>query len=268
MTEFITDCRGKKIIFSKPPMRIISLVPSITETLFALVDSEKIIGGTRFCEFPRIKSDHFTVIGGTKTVDIERIRSLQPDLILANKEENTLQMVSDLDEIAPVYVSDVRTIEHNIMLIRFLGLLTHSLNPATLMIERLDSALEELEEMDRPTRSFIYLIWKNPMMTIGQDTYISDLLSLAGFENCIKGLDNRYPEITIEDIHNLHPNIVFLSSEPYPFKPEEEKDFSYLLNGSGNKIKTKWVHGDLLSWYGVRSIQGVQYLQQLISTIE
>lgn len=258
----LTDQIGQVHTFNSTPVRIISLVPSITETLCALDLEKQIIGVTKFCVHPfHIKSTK-TIIGGTKKVHLEKIRLLQPDIIIANKEENTLEIVESLREIATVWVTDVHNVADSLQMIQDFGELFARRTEAQKWNFKLQRALAEfsLFVQKRPMMSCAYFIWKNPHMVAGSGTYINSILQLNHFENIYAKQEGRYPEVEIKRIKlEGDPKLILLSSEPYPFTDEE----AFEIGRFTHHAKTIFVDGECFSWFGVRLLRALPYFKQL-----
>ncbi|WP_419868342.1 ABC transporter substrate-binding protein [Chryseobacterium sp. CT-SW4] len=240
-------------------MKVISLVPSITEALFDLGLTEKeIIGRTKFCIHPTDKVKNIEVIGGTKTLNIEKIKGLQPDLILANKEENVKEQVESLMVDHKVIVTHVETIEDNYYLLKNLGNIFHLEEKAQAYNLKIYETLNRFKVSQ--SLKAAYLIWNNPYMTIGSDTFIHHILSELGFENAFKD-KTRYPEITVDDL--AEADIIMLSSEPFPFK---EKHMEELRASYPDKL-IMIVDGEAFSWYGTHLAKCEDYFGQLINKV-
>jgi ABC-type Fe3+-hydroxamate transport system substrate-binding protein len=237
-------------------MKVISLVPSITEALFDLGLTEKeIIGRTKFCIHPAEKVKNVEIIGGTKNLNIEKIRSLHPDLILANKEENVKEQVESLMNDFKVTVYNTETIEDNYYLVKNLGLLFNKEERAQTFNLKIYDVLYQAKINSRIKAA--YLIWNNPYMTVGSDTFIHNVLSEIGFENIFKN-QTRYPEIRAEDL--AEADVIMLSSEPFPFK---EKHIAELKEVYPHK-KIMIVDGEAFSWYGTHIAKCESYFRELI----
>jgi len=237
-------------------MKVISLVPSITEALFDLgLTENEVIGRTKFCIHPAAKVKNVEIIGGTKNLNIEKIKSLQPDLILANKEENVKEQVEILMEDFKVIVYNTETIEDNYYLVKNLGLLFNQEERAQIFNLKIYEVLNETKLKSKVKAA--YLIWKNPYMTVGSDTFIHHILSEIGFENIFKN-QTRYPEIQVEDL--AEADIIMLSSEPFPFK---EKHIAELKEFYPDK-KIMIVDGEAFSWYGTHIAKCEDYFKELI----
>ncbi|TXD46003.1 ABC transporter substrate-binding protein [Polaribacter sp. IC073] len=241
-------------------MKIVSLVPSLTELLVDLGLEKNIVGVTKFCVHPKNLIKEKVVVGGTKTIHLEKIKILEPDFILCNKEENTKEIVENCREIATTHVSDLFTIEDLISLIKEYATLFSCEEKAALIIHELNAKLADFKLFikDKPTLKVVYFIWKNPWMIAANNTFINHLLALNKFENCYKNL-NRYPEITLEDLKEKEIDAVFLSSEPYPFKEKNSLDF----NNYTEKANIVLVDGEYFSWYGTRMLKAFDYFKEL-----
>ncbi|MGH1515994.1 ABC transporter substrate-binding protein [Chryseobacterium sp. JK1] len=240
-------------------MKIVSLVPSITEALFDLgLTENEVIGRTKFCIHPQDKVKKVTIIGGTKNINIEKIKALQPDLILANKEENIKEQVEALMEDCKVIVTNVETIEDNYYLLKNLGNLLGKEERAQIFNLKIYEILNQTKIEN--TIKVAYLIWNNPYMTIGADTFIHRILSEIGFENIFKN-KTRYPVITTEDLSEA--DIIMLSSEPFPFK---EKHIAELKTVYPEK-KIMIVDGEAFSWYGTHIAKCEDYFKEMLAEV-
>ncbi|KFE97416.1 iron ABC transporter [Chryseobacterium formosense] len=238
-------------------MRVVSLVPSITEVLFDLgLTENEIVGRTKFCIHPSEKVKKIEIIGGTKNLNLEKIKSLKPDLILANKEENVKEQVEDLMNDFKVVVSNTETIEDNYYLLKNLGLLFNKEEKAQAFNLKIYEIFNQTQI--NSTVKVAYLIWNKPYMTVGSDTFIHHVLSEIGFENIFKN-QTRYPEITAEDL--AEADAIMLSSEPFPFK---EKHIAELKAIYPDK-KIIIVDGEAFSWYGTHIAKCENYFKELIS---
>lgn len=240
-------------------MKVISLVPSITEALFDLgLTENEIIGRTKFCIHPEDKIKNVPVIGGTKNINIDKIRAMKPDLILANKEENVKEQVEALMDDFKVLLTNVENIEDNYYLLKTLGNLFNKEERAQQFNLKIYDVLAQAK-LSFPVKT-AYLIWKNPYMTIGSDTFIHKILSEIGFENIFKD-KTRYPQIQMEDLADA--DVIMLSSEPFPFKEKhiEEMKLSY----PDKKIII--VDGEAFSWYGTHIAKCENYFKELLAEI-
>ncbi len=245
-----------KTLIKKPVNKIISLVPSISWFLFDLQLQNQIIGLSKFCKAPYNQQISYLKVGGTKNPDLQKICTLKPDLIIANIEENRKEDVDQLAEKFTVYLSDVKDLNSMFQMMMDVSELTDRLIIGIDIINRIKDKHSSYTQ--RPIWDInlpvVYLIWKNPLMTIGQDTFIHHMLTMAGLQNCFKN-NTRYPVITLEEINAFHNPQILLSSEPYPFKKKDFTDF--------NDLKCCLVDGRIFSWYGSLILQSFDYLDTL-----
>ena len=254
-----TDQLHRTIILPEPARRIVSLVPSQTELLFDLGLNNEVVGITNFCVHPRSMFLSKKRVGGTKNPDLKLIRSLSPDLVIANKEENNASDIYALEKEFPVWVSDVNTLDNAFEMMESVGaLVDRSLN-AALLIDAIRSSFETLPSYT--SLKAIYLIWNKPYMAAGNDTFISHLLAKVGFKNIID--QSRYPELSVKDIEQLNPEILLLSSEPYPFKEKNRIEIQQQFPST----KVIIVDGELFSWYGSRLQYCRSYFDKLFNEI-
>lgn len=243
-------------------MRIISLVPSLTELLIDLGLENQIVGRTKFCIHPKDKIKSIPKIGGTKNVNLEAVIQLHPDLIIANKEENTREDIIALRDVCSVHVTDISNFTESLNAIQTLGTLTHRSNEATQLIGKINSNFSQLSSISNSKKTVCYLIWKDPMMTVGQDTFIHDMLDKCGLLN-VFGNQSRYPTIDTQNILDENPNYIFLSSEPFPFKEKHIHEFKKTYPNS----KIVLVDGEYFSWYGSRMVSAPIYFLSLLQSI-
>jgi ABC-type Fe3+-hydroxamate transport system substrate-binding protein len=256
MQRTVTDQLLREITFSYPPKRIISLVPSLTELLFDLGLDEEVVGLTKFCIHPIDKFARCIKVGGTKKLNIELIKEIKPDLIIANKEENTMADVDELADLFPVWVSDINTLEDAKQTILQIGELVDRQPEASYLIHLISAGFSDLQTLALERgidKKVAYLIWKKPYMAAGINTYISDILELNGMRNVVKS--SRYPQLDLSELEALNPDLVFLSSEPYPFTELHVQEIQNVLP----KAKIMLVDGEMFSWYGSRLVKAVQY---------
>jgi ABC-type Fe3+-hydroxamate transport system substrate-binding protein len=243
------------------PKRIVSLVPSQTELLHYLGLEEETVGITKFCIHPKEWFDTKTRIGGTKTIDIKRISELNPDLIIANKEENVKEQVDELAKHFNVWVTDVNNVADALLMIHDIGTLTGKINAAQKSVTAIQQGFAKLQTTTNKLKT-CYLIWKEPYMTVGGDTFIHDILQQAGLQNVFAG-QTRYPEVSVAALQNLNPQLIILSSEPYPFKQQHINELQQQLPGTVILL----ADGEMFSWYGSRMLLIPQYLNTLLSDI-
>jgi ABC-type Fe3+-hydroxamate transport system substrate-binding protein len=265
MLQF-TDQLGKVHTFKEIPRRIVSIVPSQTELLFDLGLEDSIVGITKFCVHPFYLKSTKTIIGGTKKVNIAKIKVLKPDVIIANKEENTIEIVEELNKICPVIVTDIQNIDANLKMISDFGILFNKPTEAKNWIDKINFALADFNHFiqDKSIKKVAYFIWKNPYMVVGKDTFINFLLELNRFENIYKQ-KGRYPVVEIKKMPSEgNPDLVFLSSEPFPFKEADALEIGRFTQHA----KTIFVDGELFSWYGTRLVKSFDYFKQIHQHIE
>ena len=241
-------------------LKIISLVPSLTELLVDLGLEDNIVGVTKFCIHPKNVRKDKVIVGGTKNIHLEKIKVLQPDFILCNKEENTKKIVEDCSTIATTHVSDISTIEEIIALITYYGTLFSCEEKAALMNSALHAKFQDFKTFiaDKATLKVVYFIWKNPWMVAANNTFINHLLAICKFDNCYKD-SIRYPEIFLEDLKTKEIDVIFLSSEPFPFKEKNSLDFKNHAESTNIVL----VDGEYFSWYGSRLLKAFDYFKEL-----
>lgn len=255
------DQIGNLHTFESTPKRIVSIVPSQTELLYDLGLEDSIVGITKFCVHPIHFKTTKKIVGGTKNIRFEKVKELQPDVIIANKEENTKEIVDELSKICPVIVTDLKTIEDNLEMIAAFGKLFNKRIEAQKWTDKIDFAYQDFKQFikDKSIKKAAYFIWKNPYMVAGKDTFINTLLELNHFENIYKE-KGRYPEIDLKKIRlEGDPDLVFLSSEPYPFKDED----AFEIGRFTHHAKTVFIDGEMFSWYGSRILKAFDYFKQL-----
>ncbi len=261
MNKSFTDQLGTTHTFGRIPKRIISLVPSQTELLYDLGLEEEIVGITKFCVHPKHLKVTKQIVGGTKQVKYDKIKALQPDIIIANKEENTKEIVEELSKICPVWVTNVVTFEDNLQMISDFGKLFNKRTEAQKWNDKITFAYNDFQQFikDKPIRKVAYFIWANPYMVAGKNTFINEILTLNRFQNIYEE-KGRYPEIKLEKIRQEgDPEIVFLSSEPFPFRDEH----AFEIGRNTHHAKTIFVDGEMFSWYGSRLLKAFDYFKQL-----
>lgn len=249
------------------PKKIISLVPSQTELLHYLGLEKETAGITKFCVHPDSWFKTKTRIGGTKSLNIEKIREIEPDFIIANNEENVKEQVDLLAENFPVWVTDVADLDNSIKMIGNIGQLTGKEGKATDLQSRIKNKFSALQNVvatfKRPKIPAAYFIWREPLMTIGGDTFISDMMKHCGFQNIFEGT-TRYPIIDIEALKKMDCRLVLLSSEPFPFSEKHIAEFQAYLPAA----KILLVDGEMFSWYGNRLLEAAGYFGKLIRSLE
>lgn len=257
----LQDQIGNMLRLQAIPKRIISLVPSQTELLYDLGLSNRVVGVTRFCVHPAHWRKKKQIVGGTKQQRTEVIKALKPDLVIANKEENEKSSIEELMDFCPVYVSDVSKIDDALKMIADIGELTDTTSKAREIVEQIEASFLNIKSLEN-NLSVAYCIWKDPWMWVGKDTFINDMLSHCGFSNLIT--QDRYPEIEIGTLLNQKPDIIFLSSEPYPFQQKHLESIKSQFNNTEISI----VDGEIFSWYGSRLLNAPLYFNLLIDQLK
>jgi ABC-type Fe3+-hydroxamate transport system substrate-binding protein len=250
-----TDQMGVEVKLPFPPQRIISLVPSQTEFLHSLGLDNEVVGVTKFCIHPQSWHRSKNHIGGTKNFDLPLIESLQPDLIIGNKEENYVEGIRLLKEKFPVWMSDIFTLDDALEMKTSIGLLTNRHDRASDIVETIRRNFNSLKP--RRNSRVLYLIWRKPWMAAGRETFIHDLLTRAGFINAVA--DERYPVLDERQIRTLDADYIFLSSEPFPFNRKHAEELKEIAPGSRMVL----VDGEMFSWYGSRLLLTCDYLNSL-----
>ncbi|MFT6921846.1 MAG: ABC-type Fe3+-hydroxamate transport system substrate-binding protein [Crocinitomicaceae bacterium] len=258
----IKDQMNFTIRLGASPRRIVSLVPSQTQLLHHLELEDEVVGITKFCIQPDVWFRSKTRVGGTKSIDIEKVKALKPDLIIGNKEENSIEDIEALKAIAPVWMSDIYTLDDSLRMIGSISEVTDKQEIGNDLIDRITNefnALEQyLEGVGIKGKTVLYYIWKEPYMVSGKNTFVDEMLSKCGLTNATN--IERYPEV---DAADYQPDFVFLSSEPFPFKEEHIADFQLKFPNS----KIVLVDGEMFSWYGSKLEVVPLYFKKLIESI-
>lgn len=244
------------------PKRIVSLVPSQTELLFHLGLENEVAGITKFCIHPAHWRSSKTIVGGTKKLHLKKIEQLSPDLIIANKEENEKSQIEAFSHIAPVCVTDINNLQDACSMILQLGTICNKADPANILVMQIQQKFAQIVAIT-PALKTAYFIWNRPFMVAASNTFINEMLMQCGFENVFADL-NRYPEVSAEQIKAARPQLILLSSEPYPFKAEHVQYFQQLIPSA----LILQVDGEMFSWYGSRLLQSAPYFQALIHQIQ
>lgn len=258
MNRFI-DQMGREVLLKDTPKRIVSIVPSQTELLFDLGLHDEVVGITKFCVHPNSWYTTKKRVGGTKNVNIASVKELNPDLIIANKEENTLEDIQLLEQIAPVWISDIVGFDDAIEMIREIGILVEKVDAAQFLIAEIKNSLNALN-LSLLGETAIYFIWKQPYMCAGKNTFIDSMMSKIGFENVIQA--ERYPVLEAPFNLSFQPDWVLLSSEPYPFNDAHVESMKKYFPES----KIIIVDGEFFSWYGSRMRFAKDYFMSVFSS--
>ena len=253
------DQLNRSIKINSSPKRIISLVPSQTELLANLNLEKDVIGITKYCVHPNSWWISKQKVGGTKNLNLNKIYDLRPDLIIANKEENRKEDVELLMKKFPVWISDVKNLESAKDMIFKIGTITQKTLESKLIIENINKVFSSLNFKNPIRKKIAYLIWDKPIMTINNDTFINDIIEKIGFVNIFKCKTDRYPQISIDELKESNPDILFLSSEPFPYKKKHLDKYRILLP----ETKIELVNGEYFSWYGSRLQACKDYFSEL-----
>ncbi|MCG2590613.1 helical backbone metal receptor [Rhodohalobacter sulfatireducens] len=239
-----------------PPNSIVSLVPSLTELLFDLGLGEKVTGRTKFCIHPREKIDRVQIVGGTKNPRLDKIREIQPELVIVNKEENRREDVEELKRYFDVHVTEIGNINEALFTIHDIGWKCGVEEKAKSMIHKIQEKMEDVPEEKPMTAA--YMIWRDPWMTVGGDTYIHSVMDHCNLENVFSD-KTRYPNTSLEELSLKNPDVILLSSEPYPFKEKHIRE----VNEYCKKTSIILVNGEWFSWYGSRMLKAFEKLNVL-----
>ena len=266
------DASGFALTLPQPPRRIVSLIPSITETLCHLGLADALVGITAYCVEPRAVVRGKTRIGGEKNPDLAAIRALQPDLVVANVEENVREHVETLRTWGiPVWVTYPRTVAQSLVMIRELGELTHTGPRAGAMLADLEPLFERVQQSTarrRPVPVF-YPIWRAPWMTINADTYIHDLLAVCGAANIFGDRSTRYPTVTLEEMASRRPEVIVLPDEPFRFRRSHVEDFAPYADVPAVRAgRIHLVDGKPFSWHGPRLGDALLTLPALFGAVD
>ncbi len=262
-----TDQMGRAVQAPAHPQRIISLVPSQTELLFDLGLGERVVGITKFCIHPEAWFRSKPRVGGTKNVDLAKLRTLKPDLIIGNKEENERADIEALEREFPVWMSEVNDLDGALGMVRGVGTITGTHSAAEALASRIAAGFAQLHPCPTPLR-VAYLIWRKPYMAAGAGTFVHDMLLRCGFVNAYGDRPGRYPIVEDLAAHasegGAPPEVVLLSSEPYPFKGPHLEDIQQALP----QARVLLVDGEAFCWYGSRLLQSPAYFHALIPRLD
>ncbi len=267
MTD-LTDHAGTAHEPAGPDARIVSLVPSITELIFDLGLSGSLVGRTHYCVRPRPGVDGVPSVGGTKKVALDRVRALAPTHVVVNVDENAREQVEAIAGLGPaIVVTHPVAPEDNLRLFALLGGLFGREARAAALARAFGTALADLRgaAADLPRRDVLYLIWKEPWMTVSEDTYISRFLALANWHTRCHDPDTRYPEVDVTEELLRRTDLVLFSSEPYAFGPPDIDGFRAAFPAGAARLLP--IDGQMTSWYGSRAVEGLRYLRRLAERV-
>ncbi len=248
MINFLNKQIVEDAIRQGKTLRIISVVPSLTEYLYTLGFTTEVVGITKFCVHPTEWFTNKTRIGGTKNIQIEKTIALQPNVIIVSKEENVQEQIEALAKHCTIIITNITTVENSLEQLLQLATALQKPVEGKIINKLLQQKINQLSSFEKG--SALYCIWKNPYLFAGVDTYINSMLQVCGYKNIIAA--NRYPELSIEQMQELAPQHLLLSSEPYPFKQKHIDELQQLLPNTTIEL----VDGEFYSWYGSRLIGG------------
>lgn len=255
MLYTFSDQLNNEVSIPFPLRRIISLVPSQTELLASLGLHDEVVGITKFCVHPEAWQKSKMIVGGTKNFRYDVIDDLKPDLIIGNKEENYQEGIYELQKKYPVWISDIVNWNDALRMIHGVGQITGKETQALTIINSIGDAFAKMKTFS--SQSVLYFIWRKPWMAAGRDTFIHTILEKLNLRNVITS--SRYPELSDDEIRQLNPEYIFLSSEPYPFQQKHIAELKTLSPAS----KIILVDGEMFSWYGSRLLQAPLYFNSL-----
>lgn len=256
----IIDQLNRQVQLTKPASRIISLVPSLTEYLYDLELDDKVVGLTKFCIKPEEWFKSKERVGGTKQVNVQKVEALKPDLIIANKEENSQNDIEKLQSICPVYISDINNFDHAFSAMNAIGVMCDRSEKAAEIIALCHDKVKKIKSLVKGT--CLYAIWKDPIMFSGQDNYINSVLKHMGLINAAEKVNGRYP-ILSDKIDSSSVDYILLSSEPFPFNDSHSSQFQKLFPNS----KILLVDGEAFSWYGSRIYKSYNYFRTFAASL-
>jgi len=258
----VFDSLNRKIELSVNPERIISLSPSISEYVFDAGGGELLVGRTRYCKYPVSHIKKVPCIGGTKSIDLDRVRLLNPDLIIASEEDNDMETLNLLAETYPVYITRVRNLNEAMENMWHLGELINREKQTLDLITKIKNQFADLKPLEKRKR-VMYIMWTNPLITVNENTLIHDVLDRCGFENVTSCFDDKYPRIDIETIEDLKPDVLLMSDDPYPFN----KDHVEEMQRRFPKMKIELVNGEVFSWHESHLSKTCDYLSPFLSKL-
>jgi ABC-type Fe3+-hydroxamate transport system substrate-binding protein len=266
--EVLTDAAGARHTPAQGPVRIVSLVPSITELLFALDLAAQVVGRTTYCIHPAGGIASVPQVGGTKDVRLDWLRALAPTHVIVNIDENRREDVEAIHAFVPhVIVTHPLAPTDNLALYRLLGAIFHREAQAERLCTAFETELYKTRALaaDLPHRPVLYLIWRKPWMTVSRETYISQTLALVHWLTLPEQSEARYPELNLKGTAIQEANLVLFSSEPFPFKAQHMDEFLSTADCSDKRLAL--MDGTMTGWYGSRAIEGLRYLRELAQNL-
>lgn len=261
----IRDARGREIDFPQPPKRVVSLIPSITESLFDLGLGDRVAGVSKYCIFPEAETGKKPKIGGQKNPDFDAIAALDPDLVIVNEEENKPEHIEYFIERYRTYVTYPRKFVDAATLLDEIGVLFGVTSQTKKMAETIREVASNVSNKKRPVKT-LYLIWRNPWMSINRDTFIDDLLGLFGLQNVFSDRPERYFEVSAEEIAAAKPELILLPNEPYHFLEKHKSEFVTLDIPAVANRNIRTVDGTYFCWYGTRSARAGEYIKTVVGS--
>ncbi len=235
-------------------------MPSITELVCELGLIDQLVGRTGFCIHPKAALKAIPKVGGTKSVNLKKIRELAPTHVIVNVDENTKETADALAKFVPnVIVTHPLGPLDNLALYRLMGRHFNVQARAEALCEEFSSIFELVSKKSFQKRNVLYLIWKDPWMTVSRDTYISRTLALFGLQTLPESVD-RYPEL--KDLDVMGVELILLSTEPFRFRDSHVKEIE---KNTGKPVRL--IDGEMTSWYGSRAIEGLGYLAEFSSRL-
>jgi ABC-type Fe3+-hydroxamate transport system substrate-binding protein len=259
----IRDDEGTTHHLVQEPRRIVSLVPSLTESVVILGGADRLVGVTEWCVHPENVVKSIPKVRGTKNPYIAKILELKPDLVLANREENRERHVVELRRHVPVFVTYPRSVFDALKTVKDLGTLLGARERADEITETCDTLIDGVHQTADPYFHTACLIWRDPWMAVGPDTYVHDLLGHFGFVNVYREDDGRYPETSLEELADRGPEIVLLPNEPYEFGENHRDEVHAAVWGKAPGCRAVLLDGSYLTWWGTRTLGAVRYLSDL-----
>jgi len=263
-----TDGLYRNIEVKTAPKRVVSIVPSLTETLFTFGAADTVMGVTNFCVEPAAALKTKVTVGGTKTLDIEVVKGLEPELVIANAEENREEDIRQLVRSGiKVFVTFPRTVSAAIKMMRQIAEMTETLDRAEPILQEAEETLAEVTALaqTKPRPRVFCPIWRRPWMSVGADTYTHDFITVCGGRNLFADRHDRYPRVELDDVARRIPEVILLPNEPYSFRDEHKADFTdrtHVPAVRDNRIHV--VDGKILCWYGPRITKGLRFINGLL----
>jgi ABC-type Fe3+-hydroxamate transport system substrate-binding protein len=246
-------------------LKLVSLCPSLTELVFDLGAGDELIGRTKFCVHPADRVEAVEKVGGTKNPKIDRIIELSPDLVLMNDEENRKEDAHALQRAGiRVHSSMPRTAIETAAMVRSIGIALGRSREAERIAADIERRADRVrrEAARHPSIRYACLIWRDPLMSVSDDTFIAGLVALAGGQNVFGNSDDRYPTVTAEQLHDADPLIVLLPNEPFPFQEKHIDELAVQTRLPRDRFKL--ADGELLSWHGSRTPRGIDYAESIL----